>query len=146
MCHDAKLQTTPCSALRTMSSGCFSWCLLLKPCKFKSTKTKSEVSINSVCADFLTTNCNQKLIENEIAIISATKEYTSVEDPVTGTNSKSVGNLIHILPTLWRTSESRNCQKITGRSFQQQRSISQPPGNKPWYCYSLQLPSYQSHW
>ena len=54
-----------------------------------------------VVANFLTTNCVQKLPENEIAIVSATIEYTSVEDGVmdSETNSKAVRALIRILST-----------------------------------------------
>lgn len=44
-----------------------------------------------------TTNCVQKLLESDLTIVSATKEYTSVEE----TNSKVVKGLIHmILPYL----------------------------------------------
>ena len=49
------------------------------------------MSINSDCANFLVTNCLQELPENELEIVSATKECTSVEpeDRVMETNSKA---------------------------------------------------------
>ena len=82
-----------------MSCGCFPWCPLLIPWKFKITETKSEVSIDSGCANFfLSTNCVQKLPENDLAIVSETKEFTSVENRVMETNSKAVRGSIHILP------------------------------------------------
>ena len=86
--HDRWWKTAPCWLSTTMSSGCFSRCLLLMPLKFKITKTKSEVSnerlmsIRSVCAYFLINNCVQDLPENELANMSATRECTSVEDRV----------------------------------------------------------------
>ena len=45
-------------------------------------------------------NCVQKLPENELAIVSKTKEPESEEDRGMETNPKAVGGLIHILPTL----------------------------------------------
>ena len=42
----------------------------------------------------------QKLSENELANVSATKEHTSVEDRVMETNFKTVRTLFHVLPTL----------------------------------------------
>ena len=49
-------------------------------------------------ANFLTINCVQELPENKRGIVSATKEYTSVEDGVMQTNIKAaVRGLIHIL-------------------------------------------------
>ena len=88
--------------LWTMSSGCFSWCPLLIPwkLKFKITGKKSEVSINSGCTNYWTTNCVQKRPENELAIVSPTQEYTSVDDRVMETYFKAVRGLIHTLPTL----------------------------------------------
>ena len=83
-----------------MSVGCFSWCPLLIPWKSKIAETKPEVSINSGCANFLTTNCVQKLPEDELAIVAKTKECTSVEDRVIELTSKAVRGLIHILPAL----------------------------------------------
>ena len=75
-----------------MSSGCFSWCPLLLPRKSKFTETVSEVRINSGhgCANSLTTwtKCVQKLLENELAIVPATRE-TSL------TNPKAVRGMIH---------------------------------------------------
>ena len=65
------------------------------PWKLNFTKTDSEVTINLGCANFLTTICVQKLPENELAIVSRTKEPTSVEDRVKETNSKAVRGLIH---------------------------------------------------
>ena len=65
------------------------------PWKSKFTEPKSEVS----CTNFLTTNCVQKLPENELAIVSATNEYTSVEDRVMETNSKAVRGSIHFSDT-----------------------------------------------
>ena len=90
--HNAWRCTGGC--LQTMSVGRFSWRRLL------TAKTKSEVRINSGCANISTTNFIQKLPENELAIVSKTKENTSVEDRVMETNSKAVRGLIHILPTL----------------------------------------------
>ena len=87
-------------ALRTMSSGCFSWCPLLMPWKFKVTETNTEVS-NKYCANFkfLTINCVQNLPTNELSIVSTKKECTSVEDRVVETNSKAVvRRLIFIAP------------------------------------------------
>ena len=91
--------TAPCSwLLRTMSSGCFSWCNLLMPWKFKVRETNSEVS-NEHCANFLTTNCVQDLPINELSIVSTKKERTSVEDRDVETNSKAVvRGLILIAP------------------------------------------------
>ena len=59
------------------------------PWTFKITKMKPEVSTNSGCANFLTTNCVQELPEDELAIVSATKE----------TKSKAVRVLIYAVPT-----------------------------------------------
>ena len=61
-------------------------------------ETKSEVGINSGCANFSTTNWCKELPENGLAIAPATKEYTSVEDRVIETNSNLVRGFIHILP------------------------------------------------
>ena len=47
------------------------------------------MSIKSDCANFLTINCIQELPENELAIVSATRERTSVEDQDVETNSKA---------------------------------------------------------
>ena len=44
--HDEWCKTVPCWLLRTMSSGCFSWCALLMPWKFRVAETKSEVRNN----------------------------------------------------------------------------------------------------
>ena len=44
-------------------------------------------------------NCVQKLPESELAIVSKTKEYTSMEDRGMETHPKAVRGLIHILPT-----------------------------------------------
>ena len=69
---------------------------LLMPWKFKTTETKSEVSIRSDCTDFLTIDCIQELPENEVAIASATKD---VEELLSETNSKAaVRGLTLILP------------------------------------------------
>ena len=93
--------TAPCSrVLRTMSSGCFSWCHLLMPWKFKVRETNTEVS-NEHYANFkfLTINCVQDLPTNELPIVSTKKERTSVEDRVVETNSKAVvRGLIRIAP------------------------------------------------
>ena len=58
--------------------------------------------IKSDCANFLTIDCIQELSATElVAIVSATKERTSVEDRVIETNSKvAVRALILILPSL----------------------------------------------
>ena len=54
----------------------------------------------------------QDLPENELTIFSTTKECTTVEDPLLETNPKAaVRGLVLILPSLWLTSASRNCQK-----------------------------------
>ena len=69
---------------------------LLMPWKFKTTETKSEVSIRSDCTDFLTIDCIQELPENEVVIASATKD---VEELLSETNSKAaVRGLTLILP------------------------------------------------
>ena len=58
------------------------------------------MSIKLDCTNFLT-NCVQVLPENELAIVSAKKEYTSVEDEVMATNPKAaVRALILVLPSL----------------------------------------------
>lgn len=46
------------------------------------------------------TNCVQKLPEDELAVVSATKDYTSVEDRVMETDSKAVREFSHVLQTL----------------------------------------------
>ena len=92
------MQFAPCYwLLRTMSSGCFSWCPLLMPWKFKVTETNTEVR-NEHCANFLTINCVQDLPTNELSIISTKKECTSVEDRVVETNSKAVVRRINSYP------------------------------------------------
>ena len=60
------------------------------------------MSIKLDRANFLTiTNCIQELPENELTIVSATKECTSVEDRVVETDSKAaVSGFILILPSL----------------------------------------------
>ena len=59
------------------------------------------MTIRLVCANFLTINCVQERAENELAIVSATRERISVEDRVLETNSKAaVRGLILILPSL----------------------------------------------
>ena len=60
------------------------------------------MSIKSDCANFLTIDCIQELPATElVAIVSATKERTSVEDRVIETNSKvAVRTFILILPSL----------------------------------------------
>ena len=86
-----------------MSPGCFSWCSLLIPWKSKVTKTKSEVSNEYQIrrCKLLDNYLRQDLLENEPAIVSTTKECTTVDDRVTERNSKAaVRGLILILPTL----------------------------------------------
>ena len=90
-----------------MLSKRFSWFPLLASRKIKVKETKSKVpvsnDINLDCANLLTINCVQELPvpENELAIVSATKECTSVEDRVMETNSKAaVSGLFLILPSL----------------------------------------------
>ena len=81
----------------------------------------------------LTHLCAQERPEIELVpIASTTKERSSVEDRrVTETNSNAaVREQILILPSLWRTSESRNRLKTPGRSFLQQQNISRPPDRK----------------
>ena len=90
-------------------SGCFSWCPLLNPWKSKITKTKSEVSNEyQICRCKLLDNyLRQDLPENEPAIISTTKDCTTVEDRVTETNSKAaVKGLILTTPAI---SLTRSC-------------------------------------
>ena len=60
------------------------------------------MSIKSYWENFLTINCIQELPATElVAIVSATKERTSVEDQVIETNSKvAVRAFILILPSL----------------------------------------------
>ena len=74
------------------------------PWKFKIMETKSEVSYEHqiILGNFLTIKCIQELPEHElVAIVSATKECTSVEDRVMESNSKAaVRGLILILPSL----------------------------------------------
>ena len=162
-------------------SSCFSWCSLLFPWKSRNTKAKSEVSNEyqiRLCK-FLNTYLCQDSLKNELALVSTTKECTTVEDRVAETNSKApvrewflschlrvsdthmrpgtawnyrLGNegiylyegpsygeksqgdgergLILFLPSLWRTSESRNRLKTPRRSFLQQQNISRPLGNR----------------
>ena len=184
--HDGWWKTAPCWLLTTMSSKCFSWCTLLFPWKSRNTKTKSEVSNDYQIrwCKLLDNYMRQDLLENELALVSRTKECTTVEDRVTETKSKAavrefdpypaislthlrplagptwkwtnsdrLGNegtylcggpsygdefqgggerrLILFLPSLWRTSESRNRLKTPGRSFLQQQNISRLPGNRP---------------
>ena len=102
---DGWCKTAPCWLLTTMSSGsgCFSWCPLLIPWKSKITKTQSEVSKEIWRYKLLDNYLCQDLPENEPAIISRTKECTTVEDRVTETNSKAAvrGLILTILPSLW---------------------------------------------
>ena len=57
--------------------------------------------IDSYPAISLTLIFLQELPENDLAIVSATKECTSEEDRIVETNSKAaVRGLIHILPSL----------------------------------------------
>ena len=103
--HDGWCKTAPCWLLTTMSSesGCFSWCPLLNPWKSKIAKTKSEVSNEyQICRCKLLHNyLRQDLPENEPAIISTTKDCTTVEDRVTETNSKAaVRGLILTTPAI----------------------------------------------
>ena len=86
-----------------MSSRRFPWFPLLVPRMFKVKEKKSKVSNEhqSDCANFLIINCAQKLPENELALVSATMEYTSEEDRDMETNSNAaVRGSIHILPYL----------------------------------------------
>ena len=98
--HDA-CKTAPCLLRRTMSPGCFSWCSLLIPWKSKVTKTQSEVSNAHPIrrCKLLDNYLRQDLPENE----PATKECTTMEVPVTETNSKAAvrGLILTILPSLW---------------------------------------------
>ena len=90
------------------------------------------MSINSDCTIFLKINCVQKLPENELPLVSETMEYTSEENRDIETNSNAaVRKLIHILPYLRHTLESRYPLITPGRSFLQQHSISWPPGSRP---------------
>ena len=58
-------------------------------------------SIDSYPSFSLTHIFVQELPDNELAIVSATKERTSYEDRIVETNSKAaVRGLIHILPFL----------------------------------------------
>ena len=64
------------------------------------------MSIRSDRAKFLTIKCAQELPENELAIVSAKKEYTSAEGGVTETNIKAAvrGLILVPPPSLRRTS------------------------------------------
>ena len=75
----------------TVMSSCFSWCTLLFPWKSRNTKTKSEVSNEYQIrwCKLLNTYLRQDLLENELTLISTTKECATVEDRVTETNSKA---------------------------------------------------------
>ena len=76
---------------------------MLRPWKSKMTETIPipEVSFNSACANFLTTNCIQKLSENEVATVSAMNQaFVDSEDQIMETYSKEVRAFIHVLPTL----------------------------------------------
>ena len=58
------------------------------------------MNIKSDCANFLTINCVQELPvpENEVTIVSSTKDYTSVENRVLETNTMAaVRGSVHIL-------------------------------------------------
>ena len=81
-----------------MSSGCFSWCPLLIPWKFKNRETKSEVSNEYQIRWYKPFNYVQVLPENELRIVLA---KTSVEDEVMATNPKAaVRVLTLVLPSL----------------------------------------------
>ena len=99
-----------------MLVGCFSWCRPLKPWKPKITETKSEVSNQFRLCNFSTTNCVQKLPENEVAIVTETKENTSVEDRVIETNSKAVRGLIlhpaNSLTHIWIQKSSETPEEV----------------------------------
>ena len=77
--------------LPTAMSSCFSWCTLLFPWKSRNTKTKSEVSneYQILLCKLLNTYLRQDLFENELTLISTTKECATVEDRVTETKSKA---------------------------------------------------------
>ena len=114
--HDAWCKTAPCWLPTTMSS-CFSWCTILFPWKSRNTKTKSEVSTGNeyqirLCK-LLDNYLRQNLLENEIALVSTTKECTTVGDRVTETNFKATvrGLVLFILPSLWHTSSLRSATR-----------------------------------
>ena len=107
--------TATCWLTRTMSFGCFSWCPLLIPWKYKSTKTQSEVSNEYQIwrCKLLDNYLHQDLPENEPAIILTTKKCTAVEDRVTGTNSKAavrglILSRLHLSDTLLRPGTAWN--------------------------------------
>ena len=101
--HDAWWKTAPCWLPTTMSS-CFSWCTLLFPWKSRNTKAKSEVSneYQILLCKLLDNYLRQNLLENELALVSTTKECTTVGDRVTETNYKAAvrGLVLFILPSL----------------------------------------------
>ena len=113
--HDGWWKTAACWLLTTMSSGCFSWCSLLIPWKSKVTKTQSEVSTEYQIwrCELLDNYLRQDLLENQPAIISTTKECTTVEGRVTETNSKAavsgfILTILHLSDTLLRTGTAWN--------------------------------------
>ena len=108
--HDA-CKTAPCLLRRTMSPGCFSWCSLLIPWKSKVTKTQSEVSNAHPIrrCKLLDNYLRQDLPENE----PATKECTTMEVPVTETDSKAavrglILTILHLSDTLLRPGTAWN--------------------------------------
>ena len=133
--HDARCKTStlrvtyelPCCP--NVSPGIL--CSPLGKLKSRRRNLRWAMSINLDCANLFTINCVQEP-ENELATVSATRQCTSVEGRVMETYSKAaVSGSFLILPSLWRTSESRDRLVKPGRSFPQQQSISRPPGNRP---------------
>ena len=88
MRHYARLRLV---YLPTTMSSCFSWCTLLFPWKSRNTKAKSEVSNEYQIRLYklLDNYLRQHLLENELALVSTTKECTTVEDRFTETKSKA---------------------------------------------------------
>ena len=74
------------------------WCRLLMPRKFNKiiTEFKSEVGIDSGCENSFTNSSVQNSPENQLAIVSAKKERSSVQDLVAETDSEALPT------TLWR--------------------------------------------
>ena len=89
----------------------------------KITEMKSEVSIDSGCANSLTNRCVQNSPENQLAIVSAEKDHTSVKDRVMEAKSEAVRGLIFILPTQKSSETPREVVLTTP-------STSRPAGNR----------------
>ena len=113
---------TPCSVrwLRTMSTGCFSWCRLRMPwgAKKKSTEKKLlEVNANLCCAISLTHSYIQKL-ESSSVIVPTTTPAENFMEP----KPDEVRWSVHVLRSFWRPYWFRIWSK-THRATLQQKQI-----------------------